>query len=70
MSMLQAKEVAAAAASSLTRGPKSHQRYINRDHEAALSGCDMTTLTMIACTPVLLLSEVSYTGDSFPKHYA
>jgi hypothetical protein len=35
MNMLQAKELAAAAASSSTRGPKHRPWYINRDHEAA-----------------------------------
>jgi hypothetical protein len=35
MSMLQVKEVATTAASSSTRGSKRHQRYINRDREAA-----------------------------------
>jgi hypothetical protein len=35
MSMLQAEEVAATAASSSTRWPKRHRRYVNRDREAA-----------------------------------
>jgi hypothetical protein len=35
MSMLQAKEATTAAASSLTRGTKRRQRYINRDREVA-----------------------------------
>jgi hypothetical protein len=35
MSMLQAEEVAAIAASSSTRGPKRRRRYVNRDREAA-----------------------------------
>jgi hypothetical protein len=35
MSMLQAKEAATAAASSLTRGIKRRRRYVNRDREAA-----------------------------------
>jgi hypothetical protein len=35
MSMLQAEEVAAAAASSSTRGLKRHRRYVNRGREAA-----------------------------------
>jgi hypothetical protein len=35
MTMLQAKKTAVAAASSLTRGLKRHQRYINHDHESA-----------------------------------
>jgi hypothetical protein len=35
MSMLQAEEAVAAAASSSTRGPKRHRRYINRDREVA-----------------------------------
>jgi hypothetical protein len=33
-------------------------------------GCGTTTSTMIMCTPVLFLSEVSYVDDSFSKHYA
>jgi hypothetical protein len=33
--MLQAEVVAAAAASSSTRGPKCHVQYVNRDREAA-----------------------------------
>jgi hypothetical protein len=35
MSMLQAEEVAVAAASSSTQGPKRRRRYINRDCEVA-----------------------------------
>jgi hypothetical protein len=35
MSMLQAKEGAAAAASLSTQGPKHRRRYVNRDREAA-----------------------------------
>jgi hypothetical protein len=35
MNMLQAEEVAAAAASSSTQGPKRRPRYVNRDREAA-----------------------------------
>jgi hypothetical protein len=35
MSMLQAEEVVATAASSSTRGPKRRRRYVNRDREAA-----------------------------------
>jgi hypothetical protein len=35
MSMLQTKKTAVATASSSTRGPKRHRRYINRDHESA-----------------------------------
>jgi hypothetical protein len=45
-----------------------------------ISGCGRTTSTMIAYTPIILLSEVSYADDllsevsyvdgSFPKHYA
>jgi hypothetical protein len=35
MTMLQAEEAAATAASSSTRGPKHHQQYVNRDREAA-----------------------------------
>jgi hypothetical protein len=34
MSMLQAEEAATAVASSSTRGPKCHRRYVNRDREA------------------------------------
>jgi hypothetical protein len=34
MSMLQAKKAATAAASSSTRGPKCHRRYVNRDRES------------------------------------
>jgi hypothetical protein len=29
----------------------------------------MTTSMTIACTPILLPSEVSYGENSFPKHY-
>jgi hypothetical protein len=32
---LQAEEVATAAASSSTRGPKRHRRYVNRNRETA-----------------------------------
>jgi hypothetical protein len=35
-----------------------------------ISDYDTTTLTMIVCTLILLPSEVSYTNDSFSKHYA
>jgi hypothetical protein len=35
MTMLQAEEAAATAASSSTRGPKHHQQYVNRDRETA-----------------------------------
>jgi hypothetical protein len=35
MSMLQAEEVVATAASSSTRGPKRRRRYVNHDREAA-----------------------------------
>jgi hypothetical protein len=56
MCMLQVEEAVAAAASSSTRGPK----VID----------DTSTAIVIACTPVLHPSEVSYANDSFPKHYA
>jgi 3-polyprenyl-4-hydroxybenzoate decarboxylase len=59
MNMLQAKEAMAAAASSSIVIVK-----------WLISGCSMTTSMTIACTPVLLPPEVSYTDDSFPKHYA
>jgi hypothetical protein len=35
-----------------------------------ISDCTTTTLKTIACTPIILLPEVSYVEDSFPKHYA
>jgi hypothetical protein len=35
-----------------------------------ISGCGTTTSMTIACTPVLLPPGVSYTENSFPKHYA
>jgi hypothetical protein len=69
MSMLQAKEVVAATASSSTREPKHHRQYINCDCEAPHFRLDTTTLTMIVCTPVLLPSEVLYADDSFSKYY-
>jgi hypothetical protein len=50
MSMLQAKEVVAATASSSTREPKHRQRYVNRDCEAPHFRLDTTTLTTIVCT--------------------
>jgi hypothetical protein len=35
MSIIKVEKVAVAAASSSTRRPKSHRRYVNRDHEVA-----------------------------------
>jgi hypothetical protein len=37
MSTLQVEEVATTAATSSTRDPKRHRRYVNRDREAALT---------------------------------
>jgi hypothetical protein len=70
MSMLQAEEVVAAAASSSTRGPKRRRRYINRDREAAHFRLRHDYFDNDYVYPVLLPPEVSYAGDSFPKHYA
>jgi hypothetical protein len=70
MSMLQTEEAAATAASSSTRGPKRHRRYVNRDREAAYFRLRHDYFDNDCVYPVLLPSEVSYMEDSFSKHYA
>jgi hypothetical protein len=70
MSMLQTEEVAATAASSSTRGPKRHRRYVNRDREAAHFMLRHDYFDNDCVFPVLLPPEVSYMEDSFSKHYA
>jgi hypothetical protein len=70
MSMLQAEEGAVATASSSTRGPKRHRRYINRDREAAHFMLRYDYFDDDYVYPILLLSEVSYADGSFLKHYA
>jgi hypothetical protein len=70
MSMLQAKEVAATAASSSIRGPKHRRRYVNHDREEAHFRLRHDYFSGNCMYPVLLPPEVSYADDSFPKHYA
>jgi hypothetical protein len=63
MSMLQAEEVVAAAASSSTQGPKRHRRYVNRNHEA-------THFRLRHDYFVNTRAKVSYVEDSLTMHYA
>jgi hypothetical protein len=69
MSILQAKEVMDAVASSSTRRLKRRRRYINCNRETAHFRLRHDYFDDDYVYPVILPPKISYADNSFPKHY-
>jgi hypothetical protein len=70
MGMLQVEEAAATVLFRQHKGQNIIDDTSTVIVKRVISGCSITTSMMIAYTPMLLSSEVSYVDDSFRKYSA